>query len=159
RFLAQARQTSWQILPLGPTGAGNSPYNGTSAFAGNPLLVSLERLAERGWISRERLKALPDGVSAVNFDEVRAAQMPLLRAAAENFLCSGNGAARQKFSAFREANRWWLEDYVLFEALRQRYKGASWNRWEGSLARRESESLGRARAELGPALEIAAAIQ
>src|SRR6516162_2738911 len=93
RFLAQARQTSWQILPLGPTGAGNSPYNCTSAFAGNPLLVSLERLAERGWITRERLKGLSDPDAAVNFGEVRAAKMPLLSAAATNFLCNGNGAA------------------------------------------------------------------
>jgi 4-alpha-glucanotransferase len=158
-FLTQARQTSWQILPLGPTGAGNSPYNCISAFAGNPLLVSLERLAERGWIGRERLKALPDAVSAVNFDEVRAAKMPLLAMAAENFLCNGNSAARQKFAAFRQANRWWLEDYVLFEVLRQKYKGASWNTWERSLARREPESLRRARTELASRLEIAAAIQ
>jgi len=158
-FLTEARQTSWQVLPLGPTGAGNSPYNCTSAFAGNPLLVSLERLAERGWIGRERLKALPDAVSAVNFEEVRAVKLPLLAAAAENFLCNGNSAARQKFSAFRQANRWWLEDYILFQVLRQKYQGASWNTWERSLARREPESLGRARTELAPALEIAAAIQ
>jgi 4-alpha-glucanotransferase len=158
-FLTEARQTSWQVLPLGPTGAGNSPYNCTSAFAGNPLLVSLERLAERGWIGRERLKALPDSVSAVDFEEVRAVKLPLLAAAAENFLCYGNSAARQKFGAFRQANRWWLEDYVLFDVLRQKYQGASWNTWERSLARREPESLRRARTELASALEIAAAIQ
>jgi 4-alpha-glucanotransferase len=159
RFLGEARQTLWQVLPLGPTGAGNSPYNCISAFAGNPLLVSLERLAERGWIAGERLKSLPDAVSAVNFDEVRAAKMPLLAQAAENFLCNGSSAARQRFSAFREANGWWLEDYVLFEVLRQKYKGATWSSWERSLVRREPASLTRARAELARELEVAAVIQ
>jgi 4-alpha-glucanotransferase len=159
RFLTEARQTSWQILPLGPPGAGNSPYNCISAFAGNPLLVSLERLAEHGWIGRERLKGLPDAVSGVNFDEVRAAKMPLLSEAAANFLCGSGSAARQKFSAFRQANGWWLDDYVLFEVLRQKYRGAHWNTWERSLVSREPESLRRVRAEFAPQLEIAAVIQ
>src|SRR5579862_6661813 len=58
-FLASAKQGVWQVLPLGPLGVGNSPYSSTSAFAGNPLLISLERLAERGWIDRSRLDPLP----------------------------------------------------------------------------------------------------
>jgi 4-alpha-glucanotransferase len=159
RFLAEARQGLWQVLPLGPTGAGNSPYNSTSAFAGNPLLVSLERLVERGWIDAQRLKALPDAVSGVDGQQVRAAKLPLLREAAENFLQKADSAARQKFQRFREENGWWLEDYVLFEALRERYKGASWNTWERSLAWREAESLQRTRGELTRELEYGAVIQ
>jgi len=85
--------------------------------------------------------------------------MPLLREAAENFLQKAGNSARQKFQRFREENGWWLEDYVLFEALRQRYKGASWNTWERSLARREAESLLRIRGELARELEYGAVIQ
>ena len=159
RFLVQARQSSWQILPLGPTGAGNSPYSSTSAFAGNPLLVSLERLAERGWISPERLKGLPQSISAVDFEQTRAVKLPLLSAAAENFLRQGSNSARQRFSNFQQANRWWLDDYVLFEVLRQKHKSATWNSWERGLARRERQSLQKARAELAHELEIASVIQ
>src|SRR5690242_21858245 len=65
-FLAAARQSLSQILPLGPVGYGNSPYSSTSAFAGSPLLVSLERLADKGWIDRQRVSSLSDGVSAVD---------------------------------------------------------------------------------------------
>ena len=63
-FLASARQGLWQVLPLGPLGFGNSPYSSTSAFAGNPLLISLERLADRGWIDRAQIDALASGVEA-----------------------------------------------------------------------------------------------
>ncbi|MGA9355794.1 MAG: 4-alpha-glucanotransferase, partial [Terriglobales bacterium] len=66
-FLASAKQSVWQVLPLGPLGFGNSPYSSTSAFAGNPLLISLERLADRGWIEREQIKALPAGAEAVDY--------------------------------------------------------------------------------------------
>src|SRR5512135_3503669 len=71
-FLSAGRQTLWQILPLGPVGLGNSPYSSISAFAGNPLLVSLERLADAGWIDRGRLAVLPTDEGAVDYDRVRA---------------------------------------------------------------------------------------
>ena len=80
-FLAAARQGVWQVLPLNPLGMGNSPYSSTSAFAGNTLLISLERLADRGWIDRSRLDALPDGNGNIDYEEVRAAKLPLLREA------------------------------------------------------------------------------
>src|SRR5436853_734256 len=89
-FLADARLGLWQILPLSPPGLGNSPYSAISAFAGNPLLVSLARLAERGWISPDRLKKIPGRGSPIHFDEVKAAKLPLLREAAQNFLEAGN---------------------------------------------------------------------
>src|SRR5271168_1772178 len=69
-FLAEAKQRLWQVLPLSPTGYGNSPYAALSAFAGNPLLISLERLAEWGWISGERLADLPGRSGNVSFDTV-----------------------------------------------------------------------------------------
>src|ERR1700756_5482920 len=67
-FLAAARQVLWQVLPLGPLGYGNSPYSATSAFAGNPLLISLERLAERGWIDRAKVDGLPCPDGPVQYD-------------------------------------------------------------------------------------------
>src|ERR1700738_3582016 len=69
-FLSSARQGLWQVLPLGPPANGNSPYSSTSAFAGNPLLISLERLAERGWIEPARLAKLPQGPGAIDYEAV-----------------------------------------------------------------------------------------
>src|SRR5947199_9560229 len=71
-FLAAGRQGLWQVLPMGPVGYGNSPYSSTSAFAGNPLLISLENLADHGWLDRGELSRLPGHVGAVDYDEVRA---------------------------------------------------------------------------------------
>src|SRR5579863_2102477 len=77
-FLASARQGLWQVLPLGPLGYGNSPYSSTSAFAGNPLLISLDRLAERGWIESSKLDGFSAGSAPVEYDQVFARKMPLL---------------------------------------------------------------------------------
>src|ERR1019366_1256436 len=83
-FLASARQGLWQVLPLGPLGYGNSPYSSTSAFAGNPLLISLERLADRGWIDRARVDALAGGAEPVDYTAVFHQKLPLLFEAARN---------------------------------------------------------------------------
>src|SRR5438552_6535072 len=96
-FLAAARQSLWQILPLAPAGYGNSPYSSLSAFAGTPLLISLERLAERGWIERSRLSGLPGQVGQVNYEQVAALKMPLLVEAARNFLDHASAADRGRF--------------------------------------------------------------
>src|ERR1700679_444667 len=77
-FLAAAKQGLWQVLPLGPLGHGDSPYSSTSAFAGNPLLISLERLADRGWIDRARVDAVPDGVGPVDSPAVFYRKLPLV---------------------------------------------------------------------------------
>src|ERR1700716_903493 len=81
-FLASARQGLWQTLPLGPLGFGSSPYSSTSAFAGNPLLLSLERLADRGWIDRSRVDAVACNVEAVDYAAVFRRKLPLLFEAA-----------------------------------------------------------------------------
>src|SRR5580698_4175548 len=84
-FLAAARQGVWQVLPLGPLGFGASPYSSTSAFAGNPLMISLERLADRGWIDRARVDALISGIEPVDYSSVFHQKLPLLFEAARNF--------------------------------------------------------------------------
>src|SRR6266850_1941568 len=158
-FLREARQTLWQVLPLGPVGIGNSPYSCTSAFAGNPLLVSLDRLADRGWISRDRLKGLAPDSGAVDYEQVRARKLPLLREAAENFLRVPASPSRSGFERFSRENDFWLQDYVLFENLRQRFGESSWNRWPAELARRDPVALAQTRAEMAHELEISAVIQ
>src|SRR5277367_4790017 len=95
-FLADARQGLWQVLPLGPPANGDSPYSSTSAFAGNPLLISLERLAERGWIDRSRVDGLSDASGPIDYDEVRSRKLPLLVEASRNFLQSAQSAPRSR---------------------------------------------------------------
>jgi len=158
-FLAAARQGLWQVLPLGPPGKGNSPYSATSAFAGNPLLISLERLADRGWLEPDRLESLPDAVSAIDYDQVRAAKLPLLREAAANFLSQPRPQEHERFRRFCRENSAWLDDFVLFDVLRQLYRTENWNRWPRELARRQPEALDNARRGLARELEVARVIQ
>ena len=163
-FLASARQGLWQVLPLGPLGYGNSPYSSTSAFAGNPLLISLERLSERGWIDlgkpdSAKLADLPIASGPVEYDQVFARKMPLLFEAARNFVRSASGDALHRFESFRAEHAWWLEDFVLFDALRARQKLESWNHWPRDLAHREPAALEKARQDLGADIQIRSALQ
>src|SRR3954471_15829259 len=96
-FLTEAKQTLWQILPLAPVGYGNSPYSGLSAFAGNPFLISLERLVEHGWLTADRLRGVPEAVKAVDFVQVEATKMPLLAEAAANFLKAADPGSRERY--------------------------------------------------------------
>jgi 4-alpha-glucanotransferase len=162
--LAAARQGLWQVLPLGPLGYGNSPYSSTSAFAGNPLLISLERLASHGWIDQDKLSsssffAASSEYGAVEYDQVFAAKMPLLFEAGRRFVATASNGARRRFERFRSENAWWLDDFVLFDALRSQQKLASWNEWPAGLAQREPEALQRACEELATDLEIRCALQ
>ena len=158
-YLSAARQTLWQILPLGPVAFGNSPYSSISAFAGNPLLVSLERLADVGWIDRGRLAILSEEQGAVNYDRVRATKMPLLREAAGNFLSTASGVPRSRYEKFCADNAWWLDDYVLFVRLRDQYPNGSWSQWPPEIARRDLQALRRLREELAPALDVSRVTQ
>ncbi len=158
-FLAAARQGLWQVLPLGPPAAGNSPYSSTSAFAGNPLLISLERLADHGWLDGARLAGFSEQVAAVDHEAVSAAKLPLLNEAASNFLRTGSTSSRGKFDWFCGSNSWWLNDFVLYDALRDRYGKQLWKTWPRELARREPTALDAARANLADDLAIRKVIQ
>lgn len=158
-FLGSARQGLWQILPLGPLGYGNSPYSSTSAFAGNPLLISLERLAGNGWIDSAKLQALPNDSGAVEYEEVFAGKMPLLFEAARNFLRSASPDALASLEKFRMENSWWLDDFVLFDALRAQHKLQSWNQWPAELAHRDPAALDKARKELADDIKIRVVLQ
>jgi 4-alpha-glucanotransferase len=157
-FLARSRLGLWQVLPLSPPGMGNSPYSAISAFAGNPLLISLERLAERGWIQKDRLRKQPAFASRVDFEEVLEFKMPLLREAAQNFLEAHDGD-RGRFESFKREQAWWLEDFVLFDVMRQVHRGATWSSWASGLARREAAALEQFGVEYQRQLEAERAIQ
>ena len=158
-FLASARQSIWQVLPLGPIGYGNSPYSATSAFAGNPLLISLERLADHGWIERSKIDSLALEPGPVAYDKVFAEKLPLLFEAGRNFLRSASGEARRQFETFRGENAWWLDDFVLFDALRARHKLQAWNDWPKDLVHRQPTALEEARKELADDIDVRAALQ
>ena len=158
-FLSSARQGLWQVLPLGPLGIGDSPYSATSAFAGNPLLISLDRLADRGWIDRGRFKALSEAVESVDYTLVFRQKLPLLFEAARNFLREAEGPGRSRFDSFCRKNQWWLDDFVLFDGLRARFKLESWNRWPRELTRRDPVAIEKARAEMQVELDVRRAVQ
>ncbi len=158
-FLAEAKQRLWQVLPLNPVGYGNSPYGALSAFAGNPLLISVERLADWGWLPLESLGRLPVHGGNVNFDEVRARKLPLLCEAAERFLKRPRDAQRKRFDLFCRENAYWLNDYALYTVLRRRYESAVWTSWPEPIARREPAALEEVRREYAAELECEQAIQ
>lgn len=154
-FLAQAKQSFWQVLPLNPTNPamGNSPYNGLSAFAGNWLLISPERMVRDGWLAQTDLD-LPSAVSEerVRYDEVIAWKGRLFDRAYERFKRDRLGRAYE-YETFRAENAHWLEDYALFMALRTRFAGSPWSEWPRELRDRQPEALHAARRELAESIE------
>src|SRR5450631_62062 len=157
-FLAEAHQGLWQVLPLNPPANGNSPYSSTSAFAGNPLLISLERLAEHGWLDAASLSALPAEAGRIDYEQVNRAKLPLLREAAGKFIERAHGDARRRFADFCRDNFWWLEDYVLFDALSE-WHGKNWSQWPADLARREVSAIEAARIQFSAELTLRRATQ
>ena len=151
-FLSRAKQHLWQVLPLCPTGFGNSPYAGSSAFAGNPALISLEYLADWGWIEGKRIAGLAGRSGSVLFQDVEERKFPLLYEAAGNFLDRGiddPALADQwkDFEDFRGAEAAWLNDYALYAVLRSEYKTGAWTEWPEPLRRRDPQALGQAHAQ------------
>lgn len=140
-FLAAAKQRLWQVLPLGPTGFGSSPYSALSAFAGNPVLISLERLAADGWIAAERLQGLPGRDGPANFEAAWAGKIPLIEEAARNFIDHADDAARGRFQNYCHENMSWLPDYAMFNVLRRQFGYASWNEWPVEFAQRKHDAL------------------
>ncbi|MCM2313783.1 MAG: 4-alpha-glucanotransferase [Thermoanaerobaculia bacterium] len=153
RWLEHAGQTLWQILPLGPTGMGNSPYGALSSFAGNPSLVSPRRLVEDGLLDAalvEHPPHLPE--DHVDFGRAIVEKNRLLRIAWETFRAHGDTPLRQEFDSFRADEASWLGDWSLFRALKQRFGGREWAAWNHELASRQPDALDRARAELADEL-------
>lgn len=148
-FLVESDQQYWQVLPLGPTGYGNSPYSCYSAMAGNPLLINPELLRDKELLADEDFANLPEfPLDYVDFERAIAVKVPLLKKACENFKAKGSSVQQKEFSGFCESKENWLEDYALFMALKDHFGGVSWNNWEPEIARREPESLEKWRQQL-----------
>ena len=148
-WLALAGQSLWQVLPLAPTGYGDSPYQALSAFAGNPLLVSLEELVRSGWLEPAEVAGAPPATpERVDYAAVGPWKAALLRRAAERFEARARPAEREELEAFRAREAGWLDDLALFLAVKERHGGAAWTRWDPQLARREAGALAAARREL-----------
>jgi 4-alpha-glucanotransferase len=153
-FLAASKQHLWQVLPLGPTGYGDSPYQCFSAFAGNTLLISPQRLVQDGLLSEEDTRETPRfPVSYVDFGRAIDYKKSLLDKAFANFRKIGDGALRNDFNAFCHEAAPWLEDYALFRALKDAHAGIEWTRWEPRFAMRDDAALAHARNELRDRVE------
>ncbi len=141
-FLHSSQQQIWQVLPLGPTGYGDSPYQVFSAFAGNPLLINLEQLARDGWLSPDDWTRLPAfSPTAVDYGAVIKFKLPLLRLAFERFQARSSSQAKDAFESFCNRHDGWLDDYALFMAVKEAHAGIAWNQWDTAIALRRSEAL------------------
>jgi 4-alpha-glucanotransferase len=152
-FLVAGGQSLWQVLPLGPTGYGESPYQLLSAFAGNTLLIDPRQLIAEGLLNLEDVAGPDCSAARVEFERVQPFKDRLLHKAFENFK---RGAAKHLavgFEEFGERNEVWLDDYALFRALKDAQGGIQWTKWERGLANREPAALEKARGELRDQIE------
>ncbi|HEX7004025.1 MAG TPA: 4-alpha-glucanotransferase [Trueperaceae bacterium] len=152
-FLEAAGQRLWQVLPLGPTGYGDSPYQSFSAFAGNPYLIDLDRLREEGLLADEDLAEAPEFPDArVDFGAVIPFKLAALERAFVRFQEAAEPSLRDEFTEFVREQGYWLDDFALFMALKESHGGRSWNEWEEGVRRRDRASLSHARKQLGEAV-------
>jgi len=148
-FLNHAGQKLWQVLPLNPTGYGDSPFQCFSAYAGNHLLISLEQLQERGILEHSDLRNQPDfPEDFVDFGSVIHWKSGVLAKAASRFQTSASGDERRAFDDFCAKNASWLPDFALFMACKQEQGGVAWNEWPGEIAQRMPSALNAARDRL-----------
>jgi 4-alpha-glucanotransferase len=154
RTLVDAGQTYWQILPLGPTGYGDSPYQCFSAFAGNTLLISPEKLLADGLIAESELDQAPGfGDGRVDYGGVFEWKSRLLEKAFDSFASQSGHPLRKDFDNFKSSNTGWLEDYSLYRALKQYHGQRPWYEWHTDVRLREESSLARAQQELAALIE------
>lgn len=149
RFVDQMReagQTYWQILPLGPTGYGDSPYQAFSTFAGNPYFIDLEELVEDGLLTTQECEACDFGGSEhyVDYEKMYDARFPLLRKAYER----SNIREKKEYQEFCRENQDWLEGYCMYMAVKNHFDGQGWNEWPEAIRDREPEAMAKYREEL-----------
>jgi 4-alpha-glucanotransferase len=150
--LVRARQTWWQVLPLGPTGYGDSPYQSTSTFAGNPLLISPDRLVEEGLLQRSEVNPPNFPTDRVDYHGVTEFKRGLLKRAWDQFRRGAAQGLRGPFDEFCARHASWLDDFSLFLALKEENGGKAWTDWPQELVRRDSGVMASARARLGDAI-------
>jgi 4-alpha-glucanotransferase len=148
-WLAVAGQKLWQMLPLGPVGMGDSPYMCLSAFAGEPMLIDLQELADRGWLAQKELQDVPQfNQSKVHYGDVKSFRMGKLRTASEQFFAKNSKTEMDDFHSFCKKQKAWLEDYALFMSLIRKYNGAEWSTWDADLVKRTPAAMKKIRKEL-----------
>jgi 4-alpha-glucanotransferase len=147
-WLKDAEQSYWQMLPVAPCGNGNSPYSAQSAFAGSSLLIALEALVDRGWLTAHELRA--EGLSSerVDYSASERFRARLLRLAFER------GRRDVDLRLYRERNLHWLDDYALFRALKRAHGDSEWTEWPVELRDRKPEALAKAHRELAHEVEF-----
>lgn len=145
-WLREAGQTCWQILPLGPTSYGDSPYQSFSTFAGNPYFISLEELTEEGVLTKKECQSADFGKRAddIDYEKIYKNRYPLLHKAYERSQISED----PDYVRFVEENRWWLADYALFMAVKDRFGGAPWTEWAEDIRLRRDYAMDYYRREL-----------
>lgn len=145
-WLKEAGQSYWQILPLGPTSYGDSPYQSFSTYAGNPYFISLEALIEEGVLTEEECDEADFGEEpgTIDYGKMYESRYPLLRKAYERSDVSHN----QEYLRFVDENRWWLSDYALFMAVKDRFGGVPWTEWAEDIRFRWGNALDYYRREL-----------
>lgn len=154
-FLVVSGQKLWQILPLGHTGYGDSPYQCFSAFAGNPLLINLEKLLEQRLLTQAEMPSAADfGDDEVDYGQVYEYKYAILRKAFERFRQTNDKTGLMQFGAFCVRNRQWLEDYAFFMALKIHHDGKPWSEWERALKFREQEAMNRYRHHLADEIDF-----
>ena len=153
-FLAGAKQTYWQILPIGPTGYGDSPYQSFSAFAGNPYFIDYRLLVEQGLLTQAELPA-PQPVGAIDYGALYRERPLVLKKAADRLLASPTDA----YHTFCTRQDFWLEDYALFMAIKAEQHQAGLADWPDALRTRQPEALAAARARLAEQVDYHKAVQ
>jgi len=145
-FLELAGQSFWQILPLGPTSYGDSPYQSFSTFAGNPYFISLEELIEQGLLTKEDCDEADFGNSEVSIDygQLYKTRFQLLRKAFEKKNLSQDTA----YAKFMDENRYWVQDYAEYMAIKHDFQDVSWSQWDEDIRLRKPEALQRYRSKL-----------
>ena len=159
-WLAQARQSVWQVLPINPIGPGNSPYQSPSALAGSGLMVALQALVDQGWLEPEALESAPDFDAArVDYDRVIPWRWARLRQAAEGFAKRATSAQRDALAAWCEEQSDWLPEWTLFAALKDAHAGQPWWLWGPALAGRDPQAMTAARLRLAQPMAEHAFVQ
>ena len=148
--LKKAGQSCWQILPLGPTGYGDSPYQSFSTFAGNPYFIDLKTLIKDGLLTKKECKAYDFGEKddEIDYEKIYRSRFKVLKKAYDRFEKS------EDYNNFVKENDYWLEDYALYMAIKDRNNGVSWKEWEAPLRDREESALTRAREELAEEIDF-----
>ncbi|MBU5483276.1 4-alpha-glucanotransferase [Clostridium sp. MSJ-11] len=145
-FLEKSGQKYWQILPIGPTGYGDSPYQSYSAFAGNPYLIDLPLLTEMGLLKDEDYENIDFGedCTKVDYNKIFKNKMPILKKAFKN----SKGKYENEIKRFREENKLWIEDYVLYMSIKEKFSLKPWQEWDEEIKLRDEEVLKKYKEEL-----------